>query len=70
VLLFDEKEDSVIDEICQARFNSARAAANKERWKTLTDLFLESYVPTYASSAEVGSGRFGKQGFVVGVKKS
>ncbi len=46
----------MIDEIYEARFDSATVAAKKKLWKVLVEQFLQSYVPTDASVADIGGG--------------
>lgn len=46
----------MIDKIYQARFDPAMIAAKRELWNVLVEQFLQPYVPTDASVADIGGG--------------
>ncbi len=46
----------MIDKIYQARFDPATLAAKRELWNVLVEQFLQRYVPTDATVADIGGG--------------
>ena len=46
----------MIDKIYQARFDTATIQAKRELWNVLVEQFLQRYVPTDASVADIGGG--------------
>lgn len=46
----------MIDKIYQARFDPATIQAKRELWNVLVEQFLQRYVPTDASVADIGGG--------------
>jgi ubiquinone/menaquinone biosynthesis C-methylase UbiE len=46
----------MIDKIYQARFDTATIQAKRELWNVLAEQFLQRYVPTDASVADIGGG--------------
>jgi ubiquinone/menaquinone biosynthesis C-methylase UbiE len=46
----------MIDKIYQARFDTATIQARRELWNVLVEQFLQQYVPTDASVADIGGG--------------
>jgi len=58
----------MMEDIYEARFDSATVEVKKELWKLLVQQFFQSYIGINTSAVYIGDGYFGEQTFVAGAK--